>query len=599
MATAAALAIAASAGMCERTGEAPYLARAGRAASVIVLPDDATPGETYAAKELIDHVKQISGAELSQTSESLYSSDKGRIISMGRTQLSRKHVTDEQLSALGDDGYRVFCKGGDAFFVGGRKRGSMYAVYEYLESLGVRWYSPTYTVIPKLPDVRMPSKGFQYVPKLQYRCQYWDNGITVEWLARMRLNGNIGEFPEVPESMGGCITAMYSCHSYRTLVPPDQYFKKHPEWYAIKPNGRRSEHELCLTNKELRDHVTSKVLSDLRACSGKVERYWVSQNDGGLDACFCEKCTAERVAHGDKNRWSANTISFVSDVAERVKKEFPRTLIKTLAYSYTNQAPENMKASDQVLVEICGNFGPGIGDHEKTVKAWSGVAKNLSVYTYGGSNYGYWWPYPNLYELGMQPVWALQNGVNAFYVQGTAIGKGSGLVDVRAYLTARMAWDPSRDVNKEVRDFCNAFYGPAGKYIVQYHNAYVDYLKRRHIPLYGGWGEGDAWRVWVTRDIMDDSDAIFQKALAAVKDNPTYLAHVRRVYLEVLWGQVMLALKPTTTNKAEILPGMDVKQIRAKARLFGEIMRENNYTHLGEWLRYVPGDNLLDSAAKE
>jgi hypothetical protein len=134
-------------------------------------------------------------------------------------------------------------------------------------------------------------------------------------------------------------------------------------------------------------------------------------------------------------------------VADKVAPAFPKVHIKTLAYSYTQAAPENMTAPDNVLVEICGNFSDKDAQHSDLVRAWSKVVKNISVYTYGGSNYGYWWPCPNIREVGMQYPWAQEAGVSAFYVQGTALGKGSGMVDLRAYLSARMAWDPSRDVN--------------------------------------------------------------------------------------------------------------------------------------------------------
>ncbi|MBN1899809.1 DUF4838 domain-containing protein [Candidatus Sumerlaeota bacterium] len=591
--------ILAAAALTANADSASFMVKSGKAVAIIVIPDDATSGEKYAAQELRDHIRKITGAELSLSSEKLYSRENGPFISIGRTDLSRKYVSDEQLKTMGDDGYHIFCKDGNAFFIGGRRRGAIYAVYEYLESLGVRWYSPDYTVIPRLSNAPMPSHLIEYTPKLWYRCQWWNNGFTVEWLARARVNGNIGQFPEIPESMGGCIKAMHSCHSYSTLVPADPNFAQHPEWFAIKEDGKRSPHELCLTNPDLRDFMTSRVLSDLKNCSGKVENFWVSQNDGGMSACFCEKCTAERIAHGGKDKWSANTISFVSDVAERVKKEYPGVRIKTLAYNYTKEPPENMKASDTVLVEICGNFGPKNDDHEKIVKKWSAIAKNISVYTYGGSNYGYFWPFPNLYELGMQAPWALQNGVTAFYVQGTALGKGSGLIDLRAWLTARMMWDPSRDVKREIRDFCDGFYGPAGKYIVEYHDWYADYIKRNNLELYTGWGDGEAWRVWVTKDAMDRAEDIFHNALEAVKRDPVYLRHVRRAYLEVLWGEIMLTLKPGTENKAEFLPGTDVPAIREKANLFGEIMRENGYDHLAEWLIYKRGENQIDAAAQE
>ena len=562
-----------------------YITESGRTGCVIVLPNDATPGEKYAARELQDHIQQITSVRLIQIPERLYSSRS--YISIGRTSLSEKYVSDEQVEALDDDGYRVFTKDGNAFFVGGRRRGPMYAVYEYLESLGVRWWSPDYTVIPKIADLPMPSKSFGHTPQFWYRDQWWNNGTTNEWLARMRVNGSNGQDHFLPEEMGGSTVTVNSCHSYATIVPPAENLPKHRDWFALKENGSRSAGELCLTNPELREFVVQKVLADLRARPG-VAYYWVSQNDGGGPACFCARCTAEREAHGGKDAWSANTVAFVSYVADKVKQEFPEVRIKTLAYNYTQSAPENIKASDNVLVEICGNFKPGDDPHAKLVGAWSKVAKNISVYTYGGSNYGYWWPYPNVREVGMQYPWAFSCGVKAFYVQGTALGKGSGLVDMKAYISARMAWDPSRDVRKEIRDFCDGFYGPGGKYIVEYLDWYSKYIAYHKMEMEGGWGNSERWRDWVTKEAMDHCDALFQEALAATKDNPTYLKHVRRAYLEVLWGGIAIDLQPKSDLMAKdlaLVPRANADSVRAKAKLFGEIMRENG---CNMWSEVVP-----------
>ena len=567
-----------------------YVTRAGKARCVIVLPNDATPGEKYAARELQDHINRITGVALTQMPERQYSAAKGPCISIGRTAMSRKYVTDARVGAFGNDGYTVFRRNGNAFFAGGRRRGSMYAVYQYLESLGVRWYSPDYTVIPKIADVPMPT-AFEFIPKFWYRDQWWNDGTTSEWLARMRVNGNNGQDHILPDEMGGSVVTMHGCHSYAILVPPGENFDKHPDWFALKPDGSRSGGELCLTNPELRDFVAQRVLSDLKAHDGQIENYWVSQNDGGGPGCFCDRCTAERLAHGGKDAWSANTVAFTNYIADKVKPEYPKTRIKTLAYNYTQAAPENMTAADNVLVEICGNFKPGDDPHAKLVSAWSKVAKNISVYTYGGSNYGYWWPYPNLWEMGMQCPWALKSGVKAFYVQGTALGKGSGLVDMRAYISARMAWDPTRDVKNEIKGFCDGFYGPGGKYVIEYLYWYSSYIKQHKMEMEGGWGNSERWRDWVTKDAMDHCDALFQQALDAVKDNPAYLKHVRRAYLEVLWGGIMINLKPKSDlmdKELSLVPGADADAIRAKAKLFGQIMRENGYDKWSEAVQYDP-----------
>lgn len=584
------------AGPCVGAENPGFVVHSRKACCVVVVPDDATGGETHAARELVDHVKQMTGVELTQMPEREYDPTKTRCIAIGRTDLSRRYAADYELAKLGDDGYRIFTRNGNAFFVGGRKRAAMYAVYQYLESLGMRWYSPEYTVIPKLDAIAMPAAAepVEYVPPFWYRCQWWNNGATLEWLARMRLNGNTGQTPQIPDSMGGCVIPMHGCHSYGILVPPDLHFDKHPEWFALNADGTRSRNEYCLTNVALRDFVTSRVLTDLRASGGAVENYWVSQNDGGLSGCFCERCAAERAAHGGKDRWSANTIPFANSIALSVKRHFPRVRIKTLAYSYTKEPPENMKAEDNVLIEVCGNFGKPDGVQEKSVQSWFRVARNISVYTYGGSNYGYWWPFPNLRELGMQYPWARESGVSAIYVQGTALGKGSGLVDLRAYLTARMAWDPSRDVDVEIVDFCRGFYGPGAAPIIEYIQGYSEFVKKYKLPLYDGWGDGEAWRAWVTSAPMEHGEALFQKALAATEGekNAVYRKHVRRAYLEVLWGTVMLSVKPGADSPPVCLPDVDCKDVRARAQLFEEIMRENGYDKLAENREYLAGKDF-------
>ncbi len=568
-----------------------FIVRSGKARCVIVLPDNATQAETYAARELQSHVKQMSGVELPQTTEGQRSEHPGPFISIGRTKVSAKHVTAAQLAALDEDGYRVFTSDGNLFFVGGSKHGAMYGVYEFLESLGVRWYSPDYTVIPKRSTIQMPVKPFSFTPWFSYRDEWWNNGWTNEWLARMRVNGSNGEDHWLPASMGGSTVTIHGCHSHEAILPSGQYFDKRPEWYALKEDGSRGRNEWCLTNQELRDVVAAKVIDDIRAKNGLVDVYWVSQNDGGSLGCFSERCTQERLAHGGKDIWAANTIAFTNYVAEKVRREFPNVRIKTLAYDYTQSPPTDMPAADNVLVEICGNFDRPTGGHAELANSWSKTAKNVSVYTYGGSNYGYWWPYPNLWELGMQCVWARKCGIKSFYVQGTALGKGAGMVDLRAYLSARMAWDPSRDVKKEIREFCNGFYGPAGKYLLEYVEWYYNYTEQHKFVVNGGWGNDDGWREWVTKEAMEHSDALFQKAIEAVKNDPAYLNHVRRAYLEVLWGGIMINLAPNSSlmdKEFRILPGVDADSIGRKAKLFGEIMKENGYNKWSEPIEYDP-----------
>ena len=121
-------------------------------------------------------------------------------------------------------------------------------------------------------------------PRFRYRDQLWNNNATPEWLARMRVNG---EYARLPEARGGSARVALGCHSLDYLIPAE-LFDKHPEWFAVKEDGKRHRcPEYCLTNEGLRAYVLAKVREELRADPG-IEYYWVSQNDGSLSGCFCE-----------------------------------------------------------------------------------------------------------------------------------------------------------------------------------------------------------------------------------------------------------------------------------------------------------------------
>lgn len=596
---------------------------AGRSAYTIVLPADATPGERYAAQELASHLEQITGAALPILPEDAYQRDMGPAVSIGRTRLSEKALSARELAKLGDEGYRLCRQGVDLILVGGRRRGALYGVYELLETLGVRWLTPQVTLLPKRASLGLPARARTVTPRFRYRDQLWNNNATPEWLARMRVNG---EYARLPEARGGSARVALGCHSLDYLIPAE-LFDKHPEWFAVKEDGKRHRcPEYCLTNEGLRAYVLAKVREELRADPG-IEYYWVSQNDGSLSGCFCEACTAERQRHGGGRptgrtdqatidspgagagdpRWSANTISFVNAIARGIRDEFPRVRLKTLAYSYTVTPPENLRVEDNVTVVLCGNYGcctfhpRGKGSLRQLLRRWTAISTEVQTYFYGGSNYGFWWPYPNVPALAENYQLADRDGVTAVYTQGTAPGYGAGLVDLRAYLSARIAWDPKRDIGREIHEFCAGYYGPGGPFIEQYVREYSDRVTRRRRCGGISWGNAEGWRDWVDAETISWAEALFQQALAATRDQPEYHRRVRAASLEVLWARVMLSAAPKPELRAEeyvLLPGSAGAEVREAAARFTEIMAEAGYDRMSEVVSYQPTENAITAMGR-
>jgi uncharacterized protein DUF4838/glycosyl hydrolase family 67 len=507
---------------CEST--ANLLISQGQSNYVVVIPAEAKASERRAAEELCEHLRQMTGVVLPVMEENVYREDLGSMVSIGRTERSRAVLADEDFSGLGDEGFVVQCKGKHLFILGGRQRGTLYGVFEFLESLGVRWYTPKFSVIPKRKAIPLPETKTRAIPKCFYRDQFWNNGSDEAWRARMRLNG---EHALLSEEWGNSTTKKNACHSYHALVPPG-LFEKHPEWFAVKEDGKRragrpKQVHLCTTNEKLREHMVQTVRAQLKA-DPSIDHYWVSQDDFGRSGCFCEVCTAERNRHGGPDRWSANTMSLVNHVARAIKADYPKVWIKTLAYSYSVKAPDDLLVEDNVLVVLCGpsctfhgvDQCEGNAPFLANLKQWTSLCGGIQTYFYGGPNYGYLWPYPSWFAMCRDYPVAYASGVRAMYRQGAAIGYGSEFTELRAYLSARMAWDPHADYRTIYREFMDAYYGPASPHIREYMEWYAKRCQDENIHSKGFWGQADAWKHWVDDEVMRVGERCFREALDAV-----------------------------------------------------------------------------------
>jgi hypothetical protein len=114
------------------------LARAGKSSCVIVQADIATEPEKFAAKELATFLKRVTGAEFPVVAEQSSTDDKANRIYVGWTGFAARHGIDA--TKLGEEEWVIRTVGDDLVLAGGRPRGTMYAVYEFLEDhVGCHW----------------------------------------------------------------------------------------------------------------------------------------------------------------------------------------------------------------------------------------------------------------------------------------------------------------------------------------------------------------------------------------------------------------------------------------------------------------------------
>jgi len=446
----------------------------------IALSKQASESEQWAAKELQHWLKEISGAEL--PIQDLSQSFSGHQIVIGYNELV-KAETGANAPADLDESFRYFNSGADILIYGGKMRGTMYGVMAFLENeLGCRWYTPEVSVIPQRKTFSFNWFDHTEKPGIRVRNDFYFEAFDPIWAARNRMNGTLGFSPDSKKQPGGTEN-YWAVHTFYPLMPPEEFFAKHPEYYSLIDGKRIHERaQLCLTNPDVLKIITERIKK--RMCeSPEYLIYDVSQNDW-YNPCQCEKCQAIVKKEGSE---SGLMIWFVNQVAEAVEKEFPDKYIGTLAYQYTRTPPQSIHPRHNVVVRLCSieccfshdfKTCPENQSFLSDLKKWSALAPHLYIWDYVVNFSHYVMPYPNFKVLQSNIQTFRDNNSIGIMEQAAYQSRGGEFSELRAYLISRLLWNPDCDVENVINDFMYGYYGRSGQLIRQY----FDVLHSRITP---------------------------------------------------------------------------------------------------------------------
>jgi hypothetical protein len=464
------------------TSAAPGLTLAARGASSyrIIIPANPLPSERYAAEELQRYLEQISAANL----PILTDTDRpgSREILLGDNAHLRQLGLNLDFDKLGTDGFSLLTKNNRLIIAGGKPRGTLYGVYSLLEDhLGVRWFAPGVEVVPKTNRLVLAALNETHVPALEYREVFWTEMMRdANFAARHRLNGN---HCQLKEKHGGRAAVYFPfVHSLDSLIPPDLH-KDHPEYFPLINGQRVSGYvQRCLSNPDVVKLAIARVRQWIKE-HPDATIISVSQNDTG-HWCHCDKCQALDDAEGSP---AASLLQFVNAIAADIAHDYPKVRIDTLAYQYTRKPPRTLRPRPNVIVRLCSIeccFAHPLAtcDSEANrrfrddIVAWQPVAPLLYVWDYTPNFAHYQQPFPNFDALQPNVRFFVQHGVKGLFEQGNYSGGGHGeLGPLRAYLLAKLLWNPQCDLRKHTDEFLAGYYGqPAPKL-----HAYLELLEQQ------------------------------------------------------------------------------------------------------------------------
>ncbi len=476
----------------------------------IVLPEQPSAPEETAARELRMFLAQATGVTLPVA----LGTAPGPAIRVGGAYPGERPAPDAVV---------IKTDGEELILAGEGKRGTLYAVYAFLERYaGIRFWAPGETEVPSLPVLEIPAVDYEYAPPFEVRemgCGIFTADPV--FAARSRINGH---WEAIPEAYGGHESLLGWCHTFELLLPSERYFAGHPEWYALV-DGMRNPGQLCLSNREMRRALASEVLRWLRENPG-TRVISVSQNDNEM-YCRCEPCRALDARYGGVQ--SGILLDCVNEVAAAVAAEFPEVWVETLAYWYTIAIPEGIRPRDNVLIRLCSiraNVGKPLASKEnesffRNLQAWSSVSRQLAFWNYVANFSSYLSPHPNLRHLADDLRLFRDHRVRWVFEHG-----GSRLEDfaeMRAWLVAKLLWNPDLDLAALQREFLAGYYGAAALYLEEYWRLLHDELDHSGFAA-TCYIESSA--AWLRFPVLLQAEALLRQAQEAVAGDPVLLRRV-------------------------------------------------------------------------
>ncbi len=411
-------------------------------------------GMRQPARTLQRYIKRMAGRSFPVITDDHACADR-EIILGKNAHLDSLHIT-VNCAGLGNDGFHLMTSGSHLVIAGSTPQGVLNGVYTLLERyFGCRRFSAREETVPRAEHLRFPQIDDRQVPVIEYREIYYKDAFDPGFRAWHKLHSH-------RDAWGMWV------HTFDDLVPPEDYFKSHPEYFTWMNGMRVPDGQLCLAHPD----VYRLVVEGLKERMAKRPEalYWsVSQNDT-YNPCQCEECNALNRREGSP---SGSLLWFVN----RVAAEFPDKMISTLAYQYTRSAPVHLRPVENVNIVLCSiecnrskpiAVDPSSASFVRDLRSWARIAPHMLIWDYVVQFRNLVSPFPNLRVLQPNLQFFVKNGVKAHFQQGS--GTGGEFAELRTTLIAKLLWDPYVKIDSVMNDFLAGYYGPAAASI----RAYID-----------------------------------------------------------------------------------------------------------------------------
>lgn len=551
------------------------------------------PTNNNAAKVLQQYLLEISGAPFEIGKER-----SGDQIVLVDAVSALELYPAESFPKADEEGLAIKVIGNDLVIAGSSEHDLNNAVYELLEKyLGCRYYAENAIYIPKKNRISLPADiNYRYTPVIKYRYINYSEAFKGSYAAWNKLKNPSANPNTVKMPDWGLWV-----HSMFTLVPPDKYFKDHPEYYALI-NGKRTKSQLCLTNKDVLSIAIQSLAAIIKA-NPTVKYFSVSQMDNN-DYCQCDNC---KVIMQKEQSPSGVIINFVNQVAAK----FPDKTISTLAYNFSRKAPEHIKPLGNVNIFFCATgvnrAVPFTADKSEgslyyDMLEWKKKTSNIFFWDYVTDFRNLYMPFPNYETLQPNIQFLSNNKIPYAFMQGWVFAS-TEMSELRCWLLAQLLWNPDIDIAAARKEFLDFYYGKASIYIDKYLQSLSDaatsntVLTNSDNPLQHA---GD----YFTTQKLKEYKQYFSQAITAVKnEDPVYSKRIQTAMQSLRYVILEVEAKQDADSKNDAYYVSQLDEFHSVAKIEkqdlldeGTVKLDDYYKENGNYLKTRLVKNLAKGA---
>ncbi|NLF22182.1 MAG: DUF4838 domain-containing protein [Lentisphaerae bacterium] len=473
------------------------LVREGRARARILLPEVAGHATLFAAEELRGHIERMSGARLPLLFAEVPIADETLVV------LEPRRLEGDIQADGREDRFVLETRGNRLTIAGESELAVLYGVYQVLEDLGVRWFTPGELGMhcPPQPTLPLPSYHPARAFSPSFRTRELDLSGTRNthfdrdparqpqllqeyalWLLRNRVHHKrVITTRHLPQPFGFGQGREFQGHNLRRTALRGAVFAEAPERFPLVTqaserwgrDGVAARREggatqICFTHPDNLATAIASVRTYFETHPQHLTYPLGLEDHAGICECpGCVKANGDVFPPHDPNRlvWA-----FLNAVADGVATTFPTRKISVYSpYGSMTRPPAGMRVSSNIVAvaaQVTGNHLP-VADPGNThaatylehIRLTQAAGADLGIRTY------------TMYPGTPQPLAILDSmrtfhGLGANWYHCESMGRDEHRWIV-TWALARLAWDVSREPQELLREFCDTYYGAAGDLVLE------------------------------------------------------------------------------------------------------------------------------------